>query len=121
MLINNIAHCNIIKGEKRIADFLINNNIKFETQKKFDGLIGLKNGKLSYDFYLPEQNILIEYQGQQHEKPIDVFGGDTQFEIQREHDKRKKEFAEKNGIKLIEIWYKDFDNINDILTNILLL
>ena len=54
-------------------------------------------------------------EGGQHEKPIDLFGGEEQFKIQQEHDKRKKEYAKLHNIKLLEIWYYDFDNITEIL------
>lgn len=80
-------------------------------QKTFDSLIGLKGGSLSYDFYieLGERKILIERQGQQHEKPVDYFGGEKQFEIQKEHDRIKRLYAKENGYELIEIWYyEDF-------------
>ena len=90
-------------------------NIEFEFQKKFPELIGVNNGKLSYDFYLPQYNLLTEIQGIQHEKPIEIFGGEEQFKTQQEHDRRKREYAEKNGYKLLEIWYYDFDNIEEIL------
>ena len=59
--------------------------------------------------------MLIECQGKQHAQPIEYFGGEKQFKIQQEHDKRKREYAEKNGYKLLEIWYYDFDNIEEIL------
>ena len=59
--------------------------------KEFDGLVGLNNKNLSYDFYLPQYNLLIEYQGEQHEKPIDFTGkgmkyAKKRFQIQQEHD-----------------------------------
>ena len=41
----------------------IKNNIKFETQKTFDGLLSEKNKKLKFDFYLNNFNILIEFDG----------------------------------------------------------
>ena len=43
------------------------------------------------------------------------FGGEKQFEIQQEHDKRKQEYAKAHDIKLLEIWYYDNDNIEEIL------
>lgn len=107
------------KGEKKIADYLMSRKIEFYAQKKFDGLVGVNNGLLSYDFYLPNENILIEYQGIQHEKPVNFSGktdyAERQFCIQKEHDKRKREYAINNNLTLIEIWYFDFDNIDSIL------
>lgn len=113
---NHCPYCNIIKGEKRIVDFCLQHEIKFEPHKSYDKLVGVGGGKLSYDFYLPQYNLLIEYQGEQHEHSIDIFGGDKQFAIQQEHDNRKRTYAEKNNIELLEIWYYDFKNIEDILS-----
>ena len=88
----------------------------YKPQKEYDGLLGLGNGNLSYDFYLPSYNLLIEYQGGQHEKYIKGFHKTkNDFIIQQEHDRRKKQYAEDNNIKLLPIWYWDFDNIEEIL------
>jgi len=109
--------CAIYKGEIKISDYLTSNAIYYITQKKFDNLVGLKGGLLSYDFYLPQYNLLIEYQGEFH----DGKGGNGNYymtqnlEKQKEHDKRKKEYAQLNSINLLEIWYWDFDNIESIL------
>lgn len=112
-------NCRKSKGEEKIEKFLISNNIKYIPQYKFDDLIGVGNRQLSYDFYL-DSNILIEYQGIQHYEPVECFGGDVQFEIQQEHDKRKCEYAKTHNITLIEIPYWDFDNIETILESRLL-
>jgi hypothetical protein len=114
--------CQSSIGETKIQDYFIYNNIYYIPQKVFDGLLGLGNGSLSYDFYLPQINLLIEFQGIQHEKPIDFKGrgskfAEEQFIIQQEHDKRKKEYAINNNIRLLEIWYWDIDNIENILLN----
>lgn len=112
--------CTISKGEQKIKEWLIENNIRFIPQKEFKDLKGMRNGLLSYDFYLPEYNLLIEYQGEQHEKFIKGFYKTKEdFERQLEHDKRKKEYAKDNNIKLLEIWYYDFENIEEILNNTL--
>lgn len=108
-------YCNIVKGEVKILNYLLQQNIEYEKPKSYDGLYGIGGGKLSYDFYLPKFNLLIEYQGTQHEKPVEHFGGEEQFLKQQEHDKRKREYALNNNIQLLEIWYYDFSNIEDIL------
>ena len=115
--------CNVCAssfGERKIFDFLTEHNIKFIGQKKFDDLIGVGKGLLSYDFYIQDCNLLIEYQGEQHERPV-KFNGITENEAkkcfirQKEHDKRKREYAKEHNIKLLEIWYWDYDNIEEIL------
>lgn len=109
--------CNTSKGENRIANWLSENNIDFRSHKTFSGLFGVGGKNLSYDFYLPKNKVLIEYQGQQHEEPVACFGGEDRFQIQQEHDSRKRQFAKDNDIDLLEIWYYDFDNVETILQN----
>ena len=108
-------HCSMSKMESITKSILENSNIEYEYEKVFDGLVGVKNGLLSFDFYLPDYNIAIECQGTQHEKPIEWFGGEEKFEIQQEHDRRKREYAKKHNIKLIEIWYNEANKIEEIL------
>lgn len=110
--------CNESKGENKIHEWLKTHKIYSEPQKTFNNLIGLGYGLLSYDFYLPEFNLLIEYQGEFHDGTVsDKAQSYSKFKKQQEHDKRKKEYALNNGYNLLEIWYWDFNNIEDILDN----
>lgn len=93
--------CNESHGEKFIRNYLEKNNIKYIPQKKFDDL--KDKTYLSYDFYLPEYNILIEYQGIQHYEPR--FGNTEYFNIQQLHDKVKRNYAKDAGYKLLELHY----------------
>ena len=93
-----------------------------KSKKRFDDLLGTGNGLLSYDYYLPQHNLLIEYQGVQHETPT-KFHSSTDLEAnaalekQKMHDEIKKAYAKDNNIDLLEIWYYDFDKIETILQN----
>lgn len=108
--------CNSSQLEIRTKDILIKYNVKYNIQVEYNGLIGLGNGNLSYDFYLPTYNLLIECQGEQHERFVKgLHKTKKDFEKQLEHDKRKREYAKKNNIDLLEIWYYDVDNIENIL------
>lgn len=109
--------CNMSKGERRIAKFLDDNNINYTPQMKYDDLKGKCNQRFSYDFYLHDYNILIEYQGQQHEYPVDRFSGEEKFARQQEIDAIKNMYSISHNIELMEIWYYDFDNIEEILTS----
>jgi len=112
--------CSSSKGEKECKRIFDLWNINYILQKEFEGLIGLGGGNLSYDFYLPKYNLLVEFQGIQHEKYIPGFHKSKEdFEKQVEHDKRKKEYAEQNKYNFLEIWYRDYDNIEEILNNYL--
>ena len=57
------------KGEKVIAQILNKFQISFEQEKTFPNLMGNKSA-LRFDFYLPKENICIEYQGEFHFKEI---------------------------------------------------
>lgn len=59
------------------------------------------------DIYIPSQNIGIEYQGIQHYKSIEFFGGDTAFEHRKQLDERKRKLCSENGVKLIAWPYTD--------------
>lgn len=97
------------KGEKKIINYLQENNIIFETEKRFNWS-ELKR----YDFYLPQYNLLIEYNGIQHYKDIEFHGKRRLKEIQ-EIDTWKKEMAFLKGFNFLEISYENFDKIEQIL------
>ena len=58
-------------------------------------------GNQRLDIYIPDLKLAIEYQGQQHFEPVEIFGGKVALEKTKEMDKRKKSLCEKNGISLI--------------------
>lgn len=107
--------CNSSQLEIKTKNVLEKHNIKYEIQIKYEDLLGLGNGNLSYDFYLPDYNLLIECQGIQHESWRKNWITKEDFEKQLEHDRRKREYAKKNNIDLLEIWYYDMDSIEEIL------
>lgn len=105
------------KSECEIALFLRENNIRYIHQYSFDGC--KYKHRLPFDFYLPDENACIEYDGQQHFHPV-AFGGNTKcaeaaFELQKRKDKIKTDFCTKNGIRLIRIKYCNCKELNDIL------
>ena len=77
-------------------------------------------GRQHYDVYLPEYKIALEYQGEQHFSPVEVFGGEDGFAKGQERDKRKRNLSRKNGVYLIEVMPKyDISNvIQEILERI---
>lgn len=106
-------NCKTSKGENRVRDYLENNNIIYETQKKFNGLKG-KND-LMFDFYLPKHNACIEYDGEQHFKVVEFYGGRSGYMKRRHKDKMKNNYCFNNNIRLIRIPYTEFKNIENIL------
>lgn len=107
--------CNSSQLEIKAKNVLEKYNIDYKTQIKYEDLLGLGNGNLSYDFYLPDYNLLIECQGIQHEEWRKNWITKEDFEKQLEHDRRKKQYAKEHNINLLEIWYYDIDSIENIL------
>ena len=98
-------YCSSPKGEVAVNKILKSLRIKYEPQKTFDDL--RDNRLLSYDFFVPSQSILIEYQGLQHYEPIDIFGGVSQFKLQQKHDKMKSDYAKAHNYNLIAVPYTE--------------
>lgn len=111
--------CSQSVGENLVAMVLEDNEIKFTRNKKFRGLINVK--PLSYDFYLEEHNVLIEYQGEQHYRPVKHFGGSEALKVQQRHDEIKRVYAKTHGIKLLEIPYviKNKEEIEQLVLDII--
>ena len=103
--------CYDSNGEKKIKNILDQMNIHYENQKTFDDCKDTK--KLRFDFYLLKYNLLIEYDGIQHFKQSDFFGGTKGFESYKKRDRIKNEYADKNNIPLLRIPYTKFDLIED--------
>ena len=106
----------VSKGEEVIKDILTKKNVVFEQQKVFEKCKDKR--LLPFDFYLPNYNLCIEYQGQQHYGIVEFFGGEKEFKIRQKHDKIKRNFCKKNKIVLLEIKYSD--NIESKLNEFLL-
>lgn len=110
--------CGVIsQGEAFIDGYLAKMSIPYLRQYKFSDCKYKK--ELPFDFYLPEQNVCIEYQGIQHYAKIDFFDGDTDnFETRKLRDNIKRKYCKDNNILLLEIpYYLSKDEIQGILTN----
>lgn len=63
--------------------------------------------RMRIDIYIHTLNIGIEYQGQQHYKPVEIFGGQESFIKGQERDRLKKQLCKENGLKLIYFKYDE--------------
>jgi len=109
--------CQNSNGERKIERWLIENNINFVRQKRFKKC--RYKLPLPFDFYLTEQNICIEYDGEQHFKPFSFIGKyqttKEDFFKQKIKDEIKNKYCKNNNIKLLRINFNQ--NINEILEN----
>ena len=115
--------CKSSKGEKRIVNYLINASIRYITQYTFENCIGKKK-KLPFDFYLPEYNYCIEFDGLQHfsDRHFNFRSNgkiNDKFKITVENDLKKTNYCNDNGIRLFRIKYDDMENIEKILQSII--
>lgn len=103
------------KGEKKVGQWLNDHKIQYISQKKFDDC--KDKYSLPFDFYLPEFNCCVEYDGKQHFEAIEWFGGQKSLEYTQKHDAIKNKYCKDNNIKLLRIPY--FKNIEEELNNFL--
>lgn len=101
--ISGCPHCSSSKGEDFIGKHLTAINVAFEKQKKYSDCRDYR--PLPYDFFLPLENILIEYDGAQHFKPVAFFGGIDGYRDRVRKDAIKTSYAYEKGITLIRIPY----------------
>lgn len=109
----------ISKGEKRLSQFFDFHNIEYVREKTFKKCVNFNGNLLRFDFYLEQFNILLEFQGNHHYGPINKYRrAKIVHEKTVEHDSIKEIFAIDNKINLITIHYKDYDKIEEILTDL---
>ena len=107
--------CASSKGEERIKNILDLHKISFESQFKFKDCKFYKY--LPFDFYLPDYNCCIEFDGKQHYEIVEYFGGYETFINTKIRDTVKNVYCKENNIYLLRIPYWEFDNIENILRN----
>lgn len=105
-----------------VNKLLLDNNVPYRVEYSFSNLYGLYGtNKLRFDFAILNDDgsvkCLIECQGEQHSMPVREFGGTPQYNTQVKNDERKRAFAQKHNIPLLEISYKDkkYEKVEAIL------
>ena len=100
--------CRSSNGELFIMKLLDEYGINYIREYRFDDCV--KIYKLPFDFFLPEKNTCIEYDGIQHFEPIDFFGGYESMIKLRENDEIKNNYCLESNIKMIRIKYTHSNN-----------
>ena len=102
-------------GENKIGDYLTKKDIKYIPQYSIHNEnIFCKNKVIKVDFYLETYNTIIEYNGQQHYKEEPYFCS-RNLEEQQIRDMSLRQYCKEHKIKLIEIPYWEFNNIENII------
>lgn len=99
-------------GVTQIKNILNQNNIIFETEKTFKNFIdNITKRPYRYDFYLPEYNRIIEFDGKQH---YEISGWDEyteDFQERQKRDKIKNQYCKNHNISIVRIPYTKTNNI----------
>lgn len=99
------------KGEQRIIEILTKENIKFEREKSFSD--EKRVSKYRFDFYLPDLNICLEFQGRQHMVYSPIFHKNrSDFTRAQERDRIKASYCLAHKIPLYCIPYWDMEKLN---------
>lgn len=109
--------CNKSHGEQLIINNLELLSIKYSPQHTFADCKNIR--VLPFDFYLPDINTAIEFNGRQHYEPIDFFGGEESFVNRVFLDGIKRNYCIDSGIKILEIPYWEINNISSILKELI--
>lgn len=116
--------CSKSKGEQKIRTYLENIDIVFEQEYSFDDLVGVGGGLLRFDFAVFNNSnlaLLIEYDGEQHFKFKKGMMTRDDYKTLQIHDELKNKYCKDNNITLLRIPYWEFDNIEEFLTDFLLI
>ncbi|HFD2052073.1 TPA: hypothetical protein ACF2DE_002804 [Clostridium perfringens] len=105
--------CNESRGERVIRLYLESNNIEFKQEYRF---VDCRHKReLPFDFYIPQYNLCIEFDGIQHYKTSNFFGGEIVFKNTKIRDRIKNKYCKENRINLLRIPYYKLDNVGNIL------
>ena len=111
----------ISKGELMVERLLKSKGVSFKQQYSFEDCV--YKTKLKFDFAIFDKNNnlkgLIEYDGEQHFKPKERFGGKEEFIKTKERDHVKNEYCRNKNIKLLRIPYWKKDSMEEIIYNFL--
>lgn len=60
-------------------------------------------GRQHLDIFIPKHSVALEFQGAQHDKPVEYFGGEKAFQATKRRDERKRKLCLENGVRLLEV------------------
>lgn len=109
----------VSKGIPKIGEGWVSETELFYKIKEYFSKVEVKQhgrtkwlGKQHIDIWIPKYRIGIEYQGEQHQKPIEFFGGEDGFIKNKERDERKKRLFKENNSSLVEVFPNyNFDEV----------
>lgn len=120
LLSGNTKSCGCMVSQwNAYIDILLN---EMQIEHKAEYSVDIEGHHLRFDFYLPTYNTMIEYDGEQHYKPINFGGWDNEelqahFNKTQLYDQLKNNYCKENNIDLLRIPYWEKQNIKEIIYN----
>ncbi len=111
--------CNASVGEIKMYQYFIDNNIKFIY--KFKAHKAMDVDYLRFDFFLPDLNIYIQFNGEHHYETVKWSNSLTDEELDERlfqemyHDELKFEYCEKNNYDYIVLHYSQRNEVEKYL------
>ena len=107
-------YCRISRGERAVASWLDAHNVAYATEWTDHNCIAIR-AVARFDFYLPKHNTIIEYDGEQHFKPLTSWFGNKQTKREaaaklrevQQVDAKKTTWAVDNGYTMIRIRFDE--------------
>jgi hypothetical protein len=101
-------------GEREISKYLDKKKIKYKQE------FNIKVRSMRLDFFIPELNTAIEFDGIQHFQVYRRYTPDEEtLKLRQQFDVDKTMYCIEKNIKLIRIHYESLNNINEILDKVL--
>lgn len=112
---NGCKKCNLSKGALAVETVLKKLNLDYELEYTFEDCV--YKSKLPFDFAVFFYGTigLIEFHGEQHYKPVNFGGSNCNFEVNKERDKIKEDYAFKNNIELLIIPFDQISNAEKLV------
>lgn len=108
--------CTGSNGEQLLMHYLDSNNVPYIFQHTFNNCLSKQRRPLVFDFFLPDNKMLIEFDGQQHFYFVPHFhGSHERFHELKQHDIIKEKYANANDYVLIRITSLSYEEIKNVL------
>lgn len=111
--------CRESKGERKIKDFLDSHGVAYVSNYTFDDCRYRRPLPFDFAIFINGVLTLVEFDGEQHYRASDHFGGEEKLRLVQKRDAIKNNYCATNNITLIRIPYWEFKNIKEVLIKII--
>ena len=105
----------ISKGSLILEQRLIELGLFYEREKRFPDCVYKR--PLPFDFYIPDQNMCIEFDGEQHYRPVAFGKKEDDFEELKKRDAIKDQYCKEHGITLVRVPYYALDFADIVISS----